>query len=1143
MQMLFASLMLEEQQAVSSEAVTRSFGWTTEQVGQQHDAQELFTVLLPALKESLKGTSGENLIRDLLHIKTVQTITCSGCKNATEIEAEESTLFAHVEGFQKGLEESLQGMFCIPEWMTGDDQYSCDKCQGKRNAMKSIRIRSLPPLLMIALNRFTCSADYTPYKVVQRFPFPMKLDMWEFTEHGIPDQDQTYELTAVIVHSGNCVGGHYTACIRDIDDLGHWEMPFQNSKAEDKAADEGVVKANIMDCVSAKQVVATVLSFALKKEKRVTVDKLSAEIGKQTGVPWSRSYKRTHGSFPKFLEANPDTFALRGNQVGLVERPGPSGQRETSSGQAGGDTTAASPAPSSPGEKPKTFQNPQHEPNPGHNWFFFNDSNVAPMLAKDLELEFGGRRCAYMLLYRKKSAPRPAEAKGNPAYNVPTHIMEEITKINQDLAKQREDYEHKVREREEEEERKKNEVQVDLRYHFNYKFENGMLTTDSESVTATFQRTQTLGELRIFMAMLGSGRLEEDGFRIHRMKCWDNKTHLYDELADNEKTLEELSIENGTILFAWDGCQVEGQPVPTGVDSEPLTLQLKEYLSPRVITHSFPKNLTLGEFKGQVSRVTGITEDLLRLQLSQGWVSRDTGQSDDSLNTLESLQLGDKACILFDASSRASFGASQDTPSAEPLPKATDEHFCVYIENRCDRNSKESPVLELEIEKNMTVGNVKQLYMNMYSIQCDSAALLEKHPIRGLQDPYNEELTVGRAGITSNTHLVLDLSKVPLEFKLFPDPTPDQEAMQVAVNKQCTVEECFVAMAQVAGLEDPADWHLCTSSFMFDRVQVLDDWDMVLEAGSHFFVLERGRLPPKGHTVIPVWLYPTPKLLSAPDGVDIADLAVGENQPITEPFLLDNVEIRKDAKLEDLRSQIVGLLADKKNMHVGPSQLRLRMIEGVHRRLRKVLRDPKNTLRNLRVDSKTPVGVQVVSHGATPCKEEIVLSVGLKNPVDGTYGAPQELLWDTRCGTSATKLKQDIATGLLIPEEMLVIAKHLPKDFTWKKLQDTVKAPTSHDLRKRPGKKQTGRPKVHRQPCRVEDGDVIGVIRMAFGASADSVKEEDFCSPQDIEGRQQVQQEREKKRLERQQKLPNGLCTSFARRPQVPLKIKVADYS
>ena len=68
----------------------------------------------------------------------------------------------------------------------------------------------------------TVTSMFTAKQVTDRFPFPLELDMSPYTEQGGRGQ---YELSAVVVHVGGCGGGHYTACIRDVDDLGNWENP------------------------------------------------------------------------------------------------------------------------------------------------------------------------------------------------------------------------------------------------------------------------------------------------------------------------------------------------------------------------------------------------------------------------------------------------------------------------------------------------------------------------------------------------------------------------------------------------------------------------------------------------------------------------------------------------------------------------------------------------------------------------------------------------------------------------------------------------------------------------------------------------------------------------------------------------------
>ena len=48
-----------------------------------------------------------------------------------------------------------------PEVLEGDNQYNCEECASKQDAEKGIKLVAGPPILTIALNRFTL--DYTTF--------------------------------------------------------------------------------------------------------------------------------------------------------------------------------------------------------------------------------------------------------------------------------------------------------------------------------------------------------------------------------------------------------------------------------------------------------------------------------------------------------------------------------------------------------------------------------------------------------------------------------------------------------------------------------------------------------------------------------------------------------------------------------------------------------------------------------------------------------------------------------------------------------------------------------------------------------------------------------------------------------------------
>lgn len=62
------------------------------------------------------------------------------------------------------------------EDLTGDNQYDAEQ-HGKQDAKKFLRIKKLPPVLQISLNRFGLSSEGIPKKINSRCEFSETLDM------------------------------------------------------------------------------------------------------------------------------------------------------------------------------------------------------------------------------------------------------------------------------------------------------------------------------------------------------------------------------------------------------------------------------------------------------------------------------------------------------------------------------------------------------------------------------------------------------------------------------------------------------------------------------------------------------------------------------------------------------------------------------------------------------------------------------------------------------------------------------------------------------------------------------------------------------------------------------------------------------
>ncbi|KAL0488608.1 hypothetical protein AKO1_015690 [Acrasis kona] len=118
-----------------------------------------------------------------------------------------------------------------PEEMTGTEQWSCEELNKKVDAIKGLKFKTLPYLLMLHLKRF----DYDPetwnrIKLGNKVSFPFELDLSKYVD-TTQDDDQhpyKYELFSVLIHSGNSNGGHYYVYIKRFDDGKWYNLNDQN---------------------------------------------------------------------------------------------------------------------------------------------------------------------------------------------------------------------------------------------------------------------------------------------------------------------------------------------------------------------------------------------------------------------------------------------------------------------------------------------------------------------------------------------------------------------------------------------------------------------------------------------------------------------------------------------------------------------------------------------------------------------------------------------------------------------------------------------------------------------------------------------------------------------------------------------------
>ena len=124
--------------------------------------------------------------------------------------------------------EDLMKHFLNPEYLQGDNQYDCEKCGGKKDAVRTQSIIQTPNYLILTLLRFSFSVktmSRTKVFTDVRYPRKLKIQLHEDSEiknrksglssvHQQPSE--TFVLNSVVVHSGiSSECGHYYTYARN----------------------------------------------------------------------------------------------------------------------------------------------------------------------------------------------------------------------------------------------------------------------------------------------------------------------------------------------------------------------------------------------------------------------------------------------------------------------------------------------------------------------------------------------------------------------------------------------------------------------------------------------------------------------------------------------------------------------------------------------------------------------------------------------------------------------------------------------------------------------------------------------------------------------------------------------------------------
>ncbi|PPQ63065.1 hypothetical protein CVT24_005920 [Panaeolus cyanescens] len=195
---------------------------------EQQDAQEFSKLFMSHLDAEFKKQSLpklQSLIADQFQGNQVYGTICHQCQNKSERIAD----FLEIEiNFEKNctLEDRIEASLAN-EVLSGDNRYSCPRCDSLQDATRYTELRKLPPVLHFSLLRFVYDISTMERKKSKNsVTFPTILDMDRFMASGQQDVDtnisnsstnkNVYELRGILLHKGSSAyHGHYEAQVKD----------------------------------------------------------------------------------------------------------------------------------------------------------------------------------------------------------------------------------------------------------------------------------------------------------------------------------------------------------------------------------------------------------------------------------------------------------------------------------------------------------------------------------------------------------------------------------------------------------------------------------------------------------------------------------------------------------------------------------------------------------------------------------------------------------------------------------------------------------------------------------------------------------------------------------------------------------------
>uniref|UniRef100_A0A673HU14 Ubiquitin carboxyl-terminal hydrolase 40-like n=1 Tax=Sinocyclocheilus rhinocerous TaxID=307959 RepID=A0A673HU14_9TELE len=594
-------------------------------------------------------------------------------------------------------------------------------------------------------------------------------------------------------------------------------------------------------------------------------------------------------------------------------------------------------------------------------------------------------------------------------------------------------------------------------------------------------------------------------------------------VSDDQISLYSAGVSNGSDLFVWNGREVNGVAVKTGVEWEPVLLTVLRPSAEELgcgdgsgvgdadgsgLVHSM-KGFAGGATLGTVLEALGPQEAFLCQEQSRPGASGGGASGwrvfppQDMQRTLRELSLKDGDALLLlqlEELDSSIFSLSGDivTVTTPSDCRWLQVEFCpqsgIKEEEKEEQGKKRSKV---SASGNMLLMEVKEKALEDLHLQDD----LKDYMLNGfLCVLVHEHLSVRESGIRLMTSLYLCPGPVPTATQLFLyfsvglAPSVGQE-LEIIVEESLTVKECLKEMLQMAKLEGES-WHLRRVDWCEEIGEPFMDENASLKEAKVIhgdtLVLVEGRLPPKGYLKLSVKMYidvidssSVPELNHTAECQSIEGLATEWSG--SEMRFIGHVEISEEASLDDLKTQMMTLPALQDVCVPSPAFLRVWLLEC--KKLARILRGNQQTLRKLKLGNGADVCVERLMKEEDLGLKDLLLRVQMGVPGEKAYYPSEEFLWDTGRDSTSRGLYAALASQYGLTPDSLLLAKHLPDKHTWMPISNWTQ-----QVSKR--KKKRKAESLQAAPFYLKDGDIIGVKNLLIDNNKEFTTLEDEIGQQ-----------------------------------------------